>query len=81
MWVLFSFCCQWKLWGCGAISPGQPLEDEAEQCSFLHLLGLTLAVCSGFGVAVPSADLSCDHLTSTCHLARGFVVVFGAGFF
>lgn len=27
-------------------------------------LGLTLTLCSGFGVAVPSAELNCDDL---CH--------------
>lgn len=30
---------------------------------------------------MPSADLNCDDLTTTCHLALGFVVVFGGGFF
>lgn len=44
-------------------------------------LGLTLTVCSGFGVAVPSADLNCDDLTTTCHLAPGICCCFGGCFF
>lgn len=37
-WVSFLLCSEWKQWGCAAISLGQPLEDEAEQCVSLHLL-------------------------------------------
>lgn len=44
-------------------------------------LGLALPVCSGFGVAVPSADLNCDDLPTTCHLAPGICCCFGSGFF
>lgn len=64
-------------WG----SPGRWSRAMCLSPSAAAGLGLTLTVCSGFGVAVPSADLGCDDLTTTCHLPPKICCCFLGCFF
>lgn len=64
-------------WG----SPGRWSRAMCLSPSAAAGLGLTLTVCSGFGVAVPSADLGCDDLTTTCHLPPEICCCFLGCFF